>query len=479
MWLIDLLKRWATSPSKRPTSAPRHPDLHRINVAKMSTELKLKEQAQRLGNVGIPAIDAKSLSGPEAAIVQKIDTYRQGYFDWAVARFNLLSEDLGKLRVTSDVNRALSADQEFRRLAEGKLSEKDDDLRALANSAQNAQAELDSFRDTHRLEREAHWPSGAKRFMMFSIVAAVIALEGVMNAGFFSQGVSTGLIGGFVIAGGSAFANVLVAFLMGKFFIRYIHHRMIGAKVLGVCLSFMALSLIVIFGLAIAHLRDALTTEVAEPAKVAFEALSAGALPSDVMSWVLFVLSCLFGLVALFEGYATDDPYPGYGRISRRTQEVIDDYNAELEELRLELEELKQEELNRLDKVLKNAQNFIAVYESLIESKEAAALRLQTALHDADNSLKALLSEFRTENECHRNGLARPKYFDETPPLRELPFPDFSTASDRDALREHSSLVQKLLEDVQYIRARIQEAFNQQYDLLKPLGTQYRVMEGV
>lgn len=476
MWLFERLKRWATS-SNKSAPIPRHPDLHRINVAKLSEELKLKEQARRLGAGGVPAADAQSLSGPEAVVVQKVEAYRQGYFDWAVARLNLLSQDLGKLRVTSDVNRALNADHEFRRLAETTLSERDGDLRALANSAQNAQAELDRFRATHRLDREARWPSKTKSFMMYSVVAVVIALEGFLNAGFFSHGLDSGLIGGFLMAIASAAVNVFLAFLMGKFFIRYVHHRILVIKALGILAALFALAFIATVGFGIAHFRDALMSEAAEPAKAAYEALRSGAFPHDIMSWGLFALSCVFGLIALFDGYVTDDPYPGYGRISRSTQEVVEDYNAELDHLRSELEDLKQEELDRLDKALKDAQATIAVYESRIEDKDAASLRLQTALQDADNSMAALLSEFRTENELHRNGLARPQYFDQKPTLRELPFPDFSTAADREVLSEHKSLVQQLLDEVQNIRARIQEAFNHQYDLLKPLETHYQVPE--
>jgi hypothetical protein len=476
MWLFNRLKRWATS-SNQSGPAPRHPDLHRINVAKLSEELKLKEQARRLGAGGLPAADSQSLSGPEAAVVQKIETYRQGYFDWAVTRLNLLSLDLGKLRVTSDVNRALNADQEFRRVAETTLSERDSTLRTLASSALNAQAELDTFRATHRLDREARWPQGAKLFMMYSLVAVLLATEGVLNAGFFSHGLDSGLIGGFVVAIASAAVNVCIAFLMGMFFIRYMHHRNRCIKALGMLATVVALALIATVGFGIAHFRDALTSEATEPAKIAYEALRSGALPNDIMSWGLFGLSCVFGLIALFDGYAMDDPYPGYGRISRRTQVVVEDYDEELDELRAELQKLKQGELDRLDKALKDAQATIAVYESRIEDKDLASLRLQTALQDADNSMAALLSEFRSENELHRDGLARPRYFDKKPALRDLPLPDFSTTADREALRMHEALVKQLLREVQVIRARIQDAFNHQYDLLKPLGTHYRTPE--
>lgn len=476
MRLLERLKHWATA-STRSVPAPRHPDLHPINVPKLANELKLKEQAQRLGAGGIPAADAEALCGPEAAVVQKIETYRQGYFDWAVARQNLLSADIGKLQVTSDVNRALHADQEFKRKAAKALSERDADLRTMAQSAAKAQSELDAFRTRHGLEREARIPSGGRLFFLYSILGLVVIIEGLVNANFFAHGMDSGLLGGLMMAMLLATVNVALAFTLGKLVVRYVFHRNLAVKVVGGVCVLGAIGLVMAIGFGIAHFRDSLQAEAAQPAQAAYAALVSGALPHDVMSWLLFAVSCFFGFLALLEGVATDDPYPGYGKVYRRTKQVIDDYNFELEGLRAELQELKDDALEELDTTLKDAQSTLAVFETRIDEKDAAALRLKTALQNADHSLAALLGEFRSENELHRNGLARPRYFNKQPELRELPFPDFSTTGDRGELATHRILVQALLDEIQSIRARIQEAFNHQYDLLKPLGTHYRTAE--
>lgn len=102
-----------------------------------------------------------------------------------------------------------------------------------------------------------------------------------------------------------------------------------------------------------------------------------------------------------------------------------------------------------------------------------AGSRLSTALRDADNSLDALLSKFRTENQLHRNGVQRPGYFDRQFDLRPLQVPDFDTAPDKAVLDEQRDLVNRLLEDVQGIRARIQAAYNHQFDRLKPLDIHF------
>lgn len=418
MGLFDWFKNWATT-SNRSIPAPRHPDLHPINVPKLAQELRLREEAKRLGAGGIPAPDAQNLTGPESAAIQKIETYRQGYLDWAIARMNLLSMDLGKMNITSDVNRALNADKEFERKAAALLSERHSDTGALSTSAINAQAELNSFRSSHGLQREARWPMRATAFMWYSMVAVLVVVEGVLNAGFFAQGLDSGFLGGLTYAGGLALLNVGIAFMWGKWTVRYLNHRHLAGKVVGAACTIMALGIIALVGFGIAHFRDAMTAEATDPARVAYEALKQNPFQlRDIMSWGLFFLSVTFGIVALFDGYKTDDPYPGYGKISRHTQQVVGDYEAEIEEIRAQLEELKDSELTNLNEALSAAQSDLSVYRSRIDEKDAAAIRLATALQNADSSVAALLNEFRNENELHRNGVPRPAYFDQIPPLK-------------------------------------------------------------
>lgn len=477
MKIIEWFKNWATK-SNRSNPIPRHPDLHPIDIGKISEELRLRQEAARLGTGGIPSSDAQSLTGVESAIVQKVENFRQGYLDWAMSRMNVLSFDLGKLNITSEVNRALNANKEFERKAASLLSENESTLQSLSSSAIKAKEELDRFRKLHNLEREANYPTGARLYMWFSISLMLILLEGVLNAQFFAQGIDTGLLGGLTLGSTAACINVVLAFVFGKFAIKYVHYNNVNFKILGAFFSILALAFILIAGLGIAHFRDALIAEASEPALAAFISMRENIFHlHDIISWALLIVSIFFGLLSMFDGYKTDDPYPGYGEISRKAQLAIDDYESEIENLRAKLEELKNEETSNLDNTLKSSEASVASYQSIISNKEAAALRLATALHNADHSLMALLNEFRSENELHRNGLARPKYFDEKPKLKNLPFPDFSTDSDKENLSVQSEAVEKLRSEMEFIRARIQEAFNHQYDLFKPLTMHYQPVE--
>lgn len=464
---------WLTTST---TGSPKkgHPDLYPLDVVSLTKELRLLEEGKRLGNAGLPSHDATALSGPEAATIQRVEKARQDYVDWAVLRLNVLSQDLGRRNVTQSVNRAREADKEFERKASGLLSEQEGLLRSLGDTVRRRKAELEAFQTKHGLAREANYPSSAGLYLRYAILLLLIVVEGIFNAGFFAQGLSTGLLGGFAQAGFLAAANVLIAFGFGKYAVRYVNHTIWGWKLLGILFLLAAAAVMIAMGLGIAHYRDSLTSEATDAARNALQTLRAHPLElRDTFSWALFGISVAFGVLSLFDGLFSDDLYPGFGAISRRTQVAIDDHEDEMITLRSALEELRDDELKTLDRTIQESQAAVAVFESLIEDKKSASSRLSNALRDADNSIDALLSNFRTENELHRNGAARPGYFDLKPELRALLIPDFDTTADKFSSAAQSGLVKVLLAEAQQIRASIQESFNQQFDQLKPLTTHF------
>ena len=476
MSVVQALWRWLTTSTSR-RAATRHPDLAPLDPAQLAKDLDLLPQAQRLGAAGLPAADARQPSGPEAAVVQRIDKARQDCIDWAQLRLNVLSQQLAQCSSTQDINNAAQADQEFQRQASALLTEQAATLRALADAAARRQAELASFRNQHGLQHEAHYPSATGSYLRYALVLLLIVVEAVVNARFFAQGLDSGLLGGFSQAGILAAANVLIAFAFGKFAVRYLHHAQRGVALLGWCALATALAVITALGLGIAHYRDSLVADLADPARVALQAAAAHPFKlRDFFSWALFAISAAFGVAALFDGLSSDDPYPGYGPLSRRAQAAADDQAAELATLRADLAALKDSTLQHVASTVQQAQTALALAESLLNDKRQAAARLATALRDADQVQAALLGQFRSENELHRRGVPRPAYFDQPPDphgARALQLPDANTAADAASLANQRTQLQALLADEQAIRARIQAAFNQQFDQLTPLGAHF------
>ncbi len=478
MNFLQHVKSWLTQRQQR-NAQKAHPDLNPYDVKKLVEELNLKLEARRLGEAGIPAPDAVRPGGAEAEAIQRVDRVRHDYVDWAAIRLSVLNESLEKTDVTQMVNRAMQADQEFERMASSLITEQEAVLRLTGERARQLDTELRAFKSKHELSRGAVYPTGARAFFGYALLAFLIVLEGVLNASFFAQGVDSGLLGGAAYAMSLAALNVAIAYGLGRWPSRYIHHMQLGMNLLGWSAVLTALICMLGVGLSIAHFRDALTAGSTEASAEAMHALMTTPLMlKDLMSWGLFGISVVFALIAFFDGHFSDDIYPGYGEVARRAAAAVEVYETELQSLRAGLDELREMEVNALEKAASESRAFVATLATTIDDKRSAKLRIETALRDSANSLDAVLLIFRQENELARKGLPRPSYFDLPPQLTPINLPDFDTEADEKRLAAQRVLSERLTAEVQDIRGRIQAAFNQKFDLLKPLHQHFESSEG-
>jgi hypothetical protein len=466
MKLWQVVSRWLYSSPRKP-SRPHHPTLYPLDVDAIARELDLHDEARKLALACLPSPQQTVITGPEAKAVQRIEKARQDFVEWATFRLGMINESFARRDVTPLVNRALAADNAFQGRIQSQHAASEALLQELAANTHTRQRELDEFRVTHGLVRHAIYPEGSATFARYALLLALIGCEGAANAYFFSQGMESGIIGGFIGAALFAALNLLVAFVLGKFAVPFVFHQRVVVKLFGFLGAALAIVCIIVIGLSIAHFRDVLIADGSEPAKAAWLSLqSAPFALRDVNSWLLFCISVLFATFALFDGLSSDDRYPGYGRIDRRARTARNEYLDELQIVREQLEVLKEEELARLDEDIRKVRGIIAELETLIGDKESAKNRLGIALLDAENCLDALMKVFRDHNEMHRKGLARPPYFDWRPTLQGIAAPDFCTDTNKALLHEQERRVEGLLARVETLRASIQARFNKHVDML-------------
>lgn len=468
----ETFKSWLFS-KRRQKYKITHPDLYVLDVEELATELGIAEEAKKLGSAGIPAPEAMVLCGIESTIVQRVHKARLDYVDWAQGRLQAINESLIRRDVSPLVVRALQAAQEFARKASSLFAESEALIAKLSESEQKTRSELNAFRQQHTLTRDAQYPSGPASFFRYSLLALLILIEGIANAWFFAQGMTGGLLGGFVAAAAFAFLNLVTAFAFGKFLIRFVLHRQVWGKTLGILATMAALCLMTSISLLIAHYRDALVLDVADPARYAWKTLQQTPFGlNDVFSWLLFGISVFFAIVAVFDGLFSDDLYPGYGRLTRRAKAAHDEFLDEVDGLRKDLGSLKQAEIDSLDESLRQAQSLLAQSADYIGSKKSAESRLAAAISDADHCMQALIKRFRDTNAIYRKGVPVPGYFNQNPPLPPIVVPNFAVAQDEAELAQQTAQLKVLQEEINEIRANIQNAFNREYDRLKPLANQ-------
>jgi hypothetical protein len=477
MYFLNRLFQWLLV---RPRKVDRYgnPDAYAVDIEQIARDIDLKEEARRLGEANLPAADEREPSGIESRIVRRVEKARQDFLSWGAGQLKVLNQDIERRDITALVNKASQADREFERKASSLLSENEPLLTELAESARNSEAEFEAFKTRSRLHRQAVYPDRAGKFFKASVLVLLVVIEGALNAVFFAKGISTGLVGGFVYAGSFAFGNVAFAALWGRWMLPNLNHGNPLRKLLGVLAVPAALAAALAVGLLIAHFRDALAGDLEEAPRVALDSLRQNPLGlKEVHSWALFGVSVLFALIALADSYGLDDAYPGYGALDRRKKQSFDDYALELEDVRQELQDLKDESLRELDRALAEAKAMLYALHESIEHKVATEMRLRNALADVDNCLDTLLGTFRDFNRLHRASPC-PGYFSERPKLAELAWPDFSVERDRRKYAEQTALMNRFVERIEGMRGIIQSSFVRHHDGLKPLDRHFEPAPG-
>jgi hypothetical protein len=348
-------------------------------------------------------------------------------------------------------------------------------LNLLSDRASRAESDLQSFRQEHRLARNAIYPKGGKKALHVSVVFVLVTIEAIFNATFFATGLDTGLVGGFLQAAVLAMLNVGVAFLFGLTLVRNMFHRKPARKLIGILSLLAALLSMLCVSFAIAHFRGALVADLPSPEKAALDALLQTPLDlDDLQSWGLVCVSLCFAGFALVEGVWMDDRCPGYGKVDRDFLTAKIAYESRLSAVRSKIEEIKCGVTDALDKAASDARANAHYQEANIEQRKMARHRLDLSLAEAQQCKEALIRIFQAELRMHWKG---PTALPELPPVpdfKDIPLPDFRIAECEATCATQHARVKELLDAQFLIKAAIEAAFVKKSDGLRPIDELFR-----
>ena len=418
-----------------------------LEVTAITKQFKLLEEARKLGELGLPSFHSKVITATEQEVVRYIEGVREQIQIQTLADLDRMDRVIHESQVNEfdlkpDI---LSAD--FERKALIIFNEQNAWLEKLGAIANRRYKELERFRDQNKLERDAIYPDGTGLFFRYALLVLLVTFEGVFNAAFFAEGLSTGLLGGFLYAITLASVNVFTAFVLGKTAVRWVFHIKPAIKSVGLLALALTLGFIGCMALAIGHLRSAILIESTNPTHDAWLALVNNPLGlNDLVAWILFLVTIGFGLASLIDGLFVDDLYPGYGAVTRREKQATEEFEEEFEDVRASLEDVKQENIDALDDEILRAKQFASRFRQQIEDKKSVFQSWMQKLNESEVALYATLRIFRTENSRHRKDALRPAYFDTLPALRAATIekPDMS---EYEQMHAHLQERIKLLED--------------------------------
>lgn len=433
-----------------------------LEVGAITAHFNLLAQARKLAEMGLPAFHSKNLSSIELEVVRYIENVREQRQRQTLHELERIDAEIAHTQAHPyEVKSGLVAG-DFERKALLIFNEQNAWLDKLGSAAARRLSELEHFRRKNAIERDAIYPDASALFFRYAVLVLLITFEGIFNASFFAEGLSTGLLGGFLYAVVLAALNVVTSFVLGKTAVRWIFHVKPLPKLMGFVSLAFTLGFTLAMALCIGHLRSALLAGSTAPTQDAWLALITSPFGlHDLMAWLLFLITIGFGVAAMVDGLMVDDVYPGYGDVSRRAKLAVEEFEDEFEEVRVTLEDAKQENIDALDAEIVQANQRVQQLTQLIEQKKSIYQGWLNFLNESEVTLYAVLRMFRSENTRHRSDAMRPAYFDTLPTLRKIDIAKPDMTSQLESLHGLTEKAKSLEAGLNARRAKVYQLFDQ------------------
>jgi hypothetical protein len=385
--------------------------LRPIDTERIARELDLDESAAHRGRSNSPQTATTQFDEVEQAVVQKIQSEWTWQGGALVGELAAYASRIVQFSINAEFEKLKLLGHDALAKLRGANHRAEAELGPLRERFVSSREELKQFGARHKIVRPARRSS--RRWTTFGLMFVLIGFESVVNGFYFATGSEFGLVGGVGTAIGISLVNVVFSFALGLIPARWVHHRNLLLKLLGLIVG--GAGLLAIVGLQgfAAHFREA-TALVGDKAAMSVAVQTLRNSPfaiADLNSFYLAVLGIVFSLLAFWKGYTFDDPYPGYGAATYRADHARDAYTEVHADLFDDLEEIKDTTvaainagLDRLPLFPQTAANIRASRAALLENFKGYEASVVTAANQ-------LLSRYRAKNREQRTSPA-PAHFD-------------------------------------------------------------------
>ncbi len=438
-----------------------------LDVEKMKSQMELSKRAKEQGNAEMPAFDSEGFDEIERQIVREIDVAKKDAFEKYLLHLNTYGEMIGSLGFQEKIVALMAVPANG--IVELRVQNRNgkNELLSLRLDVFRINKESKIFRDKHDLLYRVYRGPDS-RVWHWGIISILICFETIFNGFFLAQGHSIILVG-FAEAFVIACLNVFVGVLVGWKILPWIFHRSLLAKLWGVLGGILYLGAAFFFNLVVAHYRDALGSDAPELA-VQYVMTSLIASPfglTHMPSWLLLAMGLTFSFIATVDGWFMDDPYPGFGPLLRKKDQIETDYSETYKDQVKILGDIK-------DQILEEVKTLGAVIETKKAQRQAilgwAALKglLHSQMDHLEQSCNELLSTYRSVNIAARK-TSPPAYFSEQWKIDEPEASDYRL--------EQYLGDQKLEDEISQVFTRMNESISTLFSIYEKCVNEYQLIE--
>lgn len=393
-------------PQPDPANSPQAPSDPEELLAHLRERIQPEEVGRLDGQRGVPEPTAETYGKVENDIIQTVQRVRSAAVEDLLRDLSSLDQRLKaenldtRIEELGDTVSSVDARQATLRATLGS------EVRETHREYLERQDAITTFKGRHRLERPAFVPSAGDKWVTWGILAVLFLVETVINGALLARLDTGGFMGGIVMAVGISFTNLLVPCLLFAPWLRQLMHRRRGRKALGALGVSVFLALFLLFNLAVAHYREA-------PSSEAISNLFSDpfSLP-EFASWLLFLIGFLFSVFALIDGLKMADPYPGYGRLQAELDAKRKLFLNTQKSALAGLEEERKELRNEIASKRRAVRYAPEEHNSLVAERRNRVSRFHDTLNRIEQVARTVLAEYRNANEATRSSAA-PVHFKE------------------------------------------------------------------
>ncbi len=392
-----------------------------IDIEEIKQELRLKERAAENGERNIPgaAISIKD------AMAIEIDTYINRHVLSAKDKF------AERLRAIDELSKVQSVSlQDMTELYDSAKAE----LKTLALDIENAlftakkvwvrgEVEFKAFREEHRRIGPARYPDNKTKTVGWIFLITIIEI--MMNAYALGAAHPSGPIGVFVEIFMFGIVNIGVAFLLGNYLWRYFNHINAAKKAVATVLALPMMTFIVFLNFFLAHYRDAVSKLAnnegdALQVLILMQQLGGQAITTlihnpflmeDFKSYLLLFVGLIASVFATKKSFELDDPYPGYGKLSREQEELAENFNDRQTSALRDMNVLVEDYSNKINFKLNSVKTSETVFIEREQDKKQLFDKYNNWLPAMQSAGEALYAFYREENMKARKSNIEPKCF--------------------------------------------------------------------
>lgn len=383
-----------------------------INSEKIIKSLDIEKRAISRGEDNEPPLGSDSFDHVELEIIDHIESLKKqdkniltNHLDTYAERLSSLNFEGRLIDIELEVQNSIS---ELKRAIQTGLNHLHPSRRELLHR----EKDLEIFREENNLRRAAHFPTASMKFLQFSFIVLLWLIETVGNTSFLANTNEFGVIGAYSEAMIISTLNLGGAYLLAKLCTNIIHVSF-SRKLIGLTFILFYLSFLIFLNLLVAHYREASGLFLDTGGFEAISRMKENLLGLDEFkSWLLFSMGCLFSLLSFWDTLKLEDPYPGYGRITRILDSTREDYISEVDYHLDELGDNFEEAVGELKTIKNDLVKWRQEHNSIVESRNRLLIAFDEQLSHLERAGNSLLSFYRDTNRKSRGGKG-PKRFKE------------------------------------------------------------------